>query len=110
MPIKQKNILAFSLASILLSPYAVCDLQQQNGLDIRCQPSLQAEPTLGMLSDLKLIGTSVADAPFATSAAEVVSYDSCTDLLYVVNAKAKQVDILAIDEQGKTTAIGAIHL
>ncbi|MDE1464514.1 choice-of-anchor I family protein [Spartinivicinus poritis] len=110
MLIKQKTILAFSLAGILLSPYAASDLQQQNGLAIRCQPSSQTLPVTGELSDLVLVGTSVADSPFATSAAEIVSYDSCTDLLYVVNAQAKQVDILTMNEQGKPAAVGAIHL
>ncbi|WP_163833429.1 choice-of-anchor I family protein [Spartinivicinus ruber] len=108
MLIKQPSLLALILPSVLFSACATSDLQHH--LDIQCGFLQQPTPTIGELSGLTLIGTSIADATFATSAAEIVSYDSCTDRLYVVNAQAKQVDVLAMNEQGKPITIGAIKL
>lgn len=61
-------------------------------------------------SALTLVGTSVADAEFDTSAAEIVSYDKATDKLYVVNAQAGLVDVLALDADSKPSADGVIDL
>ncbi|MDP5253194.1 MULTISPECIES: choice-of-anchor I family protein [unclassified Vibrio] len=41
-----------------------------------------------------LIGRYVADAPFATSAAEIVTYDKNNDQLFVVNAHAQRIEVL----------------
>ncbi|MDF5689218.1 alkaline phosphatase, partial [Vibrio parahaemolyticus] len=45
-----------------------------------------------------------------TSAAEIVSYDACTDKLYVVNAQAKRVDVLSMDDNGVPTQSAFIDL
>jgi uncharacterized protein YuzE len=47
------------------------------------------------VSGLKPVATFASDSPFDSSAAEIVSYDSCSDLLFVVNAQAKTVEVLA---------------
>ncbi|MEZ8825086.1 choice-of-anchor I family protein [Vibrio amylolyticus] len=77
---------------------------------IQC-PNIQApESTEMSISGLSLVGTSIADAPFDTSAAEIVSYDTCTDKLYVVNAQGKTIDVLSLDSAGKPQASGQIDL
>ncbi|NOH30329.1 choice-of-anchor I family protein [Vibrio mediterranei] len=78
--------------------------------NIQCKTSVVPEPSEMSISGLTLVGTSIADAPFGTSAAEIVSYDSCTDKLYVVNAQAKKVDVLSLDKQGKPSLTGQIDL
>ncbi|KFA95304.1 choice-of-anchor I family protein [Vibrio sp. ER1A] len=78
--------------------------------NIQCKTSVVPEPSEMSISGLTLVGTSIADAPFGTSAAEIVSYDSCTDKLYVVNAQAKKVDVLSFDKQGKPSSTGQIDL
>ncbi|MGR5294242.1 choice-of-anchor I family protein [Vibrio mediterranei] len=78
--------------------------------NIQCKTSVAPESSEMSISGLTLVGTSIADAPFGTSAAEIVSYDSCTDKLYVVNAQAKKVDVLSLDKQGKPSSTGQIDL
>ncbi|MCY9872426.1 choice-of-anchor I family protein [Vibrio barjaei] len=78
--------------------------------NIQCKTSVAPESSEMSISGLTLVGTSIADAPFGTSAAEIVSYDSCTDKLYVVNAQAKKVDVLSLDQQGKPSSAGQIDL
>ncbi|MGX9521399.1 choice-of-anchor I family protein [Vibrio mediterranei] len=81
-----------------------------DAFNIQCKTSVVPEPSEMSISGLTLVGTSIADAPFGTSAAEIVSYDSCTDKLYVVNAQAKKVDVLSLDKQGKPSSTGQIDL
>lgn len=45
--------------------------------------------------ELTLTGTYVSDNKFDSSSAEIVSYDLCTDQLFVVNAESKGIDVLA---------------
>ncbi|MDK9738889.1 choice-of-anchor I family protein [Vibrio sp. D404a] len=75
-----------------------------------CQAPTQPMSSSKEVTGIRLVGTSVADAPFDTSAAEIVSYDVCTDKLYVVNAQAKKVDVLSLDADGKPSAEGSIDL
>ncbi|WP_295894915.1 choice-of-anchor I family protein [uncultured Vibrio sp.] len=77
---------------------------------IQCQTAPEPEQTEMSISGLTLVGTSVADAPFDTSAAEIVSYDTCTDKLYVVNSQGKTIDVLSLDDAGKPQAAGQIDL
>ena len=49
----------------------------------------------GTLS-LSLIDTYVSGNDFDTSSAEIVSYDSCSDRLYVVNAEDATIDVLSL--------------
>ncbi|WP_353499790.1 choice-of-anchor I family protein [Vibrio chaetopteri] len=78
--------------------------------NIQCLAQTAPQPSEMTVSGLTLVGTSVADAPFASSAAEIVSYDSCTDKLYVVNAQGKTVDVMSLDEASAPTLSGQIDL
>lgn len=78
--------------------------------NIQCLGQTAPQPSEMTVSGLTLVGTSVADAPFASSAAEIVSYDSCTDKLYVVNAQGKTVDVMSLDEASAPTLFGQIDL
>ncbi len=59
---------------------------------------------------MTFVGSSIADAPFDTSAAEIVNYDACTDKLYVVNAQAKRVDVLSLNESSAPSQTDFIDL
>jgi hypothetical protein len=49
----------------------------------------------GTLS-LSLVDTYVSGNDFATSSAEIVSYDACSDRLYVVNSQDATIDVLSL--------------
>ncbi len=103
--------LAALTALILLSG---CAQQQQTAasseLASACQVTTSIPSTEMSLSGLTYLGRYIAQAPFASSAAEIVSYDSCTDKLYVVNAKAGLVDVLGLDEHNQPFLLGHIEL
>ncbi|MEZ9894494.1 choice-of-anchor I family protein [Vibrio lentus] len=85
----------------------------QTSLDafsLQCQTIQQPSKTDAIVSGISLVGRAIADAPFDTSAAEIVSYDSCTDKLYVVNAQAQKVDVLSMDSDSAPTSEGSIDL
>ncbi|MEZ9063939.1 MULTISPECIES: choice-of-anchor I family protein [unclassified Vibrio] len=85
----------------------------QTSLDafsLQCQSILQPSASNAEVTGISLVGRSIADAPFDTSAAEIVSYDSCTDKLYVVNAQAQKVDVLSMDSDSAPTSAGSIDL
>jgi DNA-binding beta-propeller fold protein YncE len=46
---------------------------------------------------LSLVDSYVAESEFDTSSAEIVSYDPCSDQLYVVNSQAASIDVLALN-------------
>ncbi|NOH33369.1 choice-of-anchor I family protein [Vibrio chagasii] len=81
-----------------------------DALSLQCQSSQQPITSDAEVTGLTLVGSSIADAPFATSAAEIVSYDSCTDKLYVVNAQAKKVDVLSMNADSSPNSEGSIDL
>ncbi|OBT00108.1 alkaline phosphatase [Vibrio tasmaniensis] len=85
----------------------------QTSLDafsLQCQSIQQPNKTDAAVTGISLVGRAIADAPFDTSAAEIVSYDSCTDKLYVVNAQAQKVDVLSMDSDSAPTSEGSIDL
>ncbi|CDT27069.1 putative alkaline phosphatase [Vibrio coralliirubri] len=85
----------------------------QTSLDafsLQCQSIEQPSTSNAEVTGISLVGRSIADAPFDTSAAEIVSYDSCTDKLYVVNAQAQKVDVLSMDSDSAPTSAGSIDL
>ncbi|MEZ8698694.1 choice-of-anchor I family protein [Vibrio lentus] len=85
----------------------------QTSLDafsLQCQSIQQPNKTDAAVTGISLVGRAIADAPFDTSAAEIVSYDSCTDKLYVVNAQARKVDVLSMDSDSAPTSEGSIDL
>ncbi|MFA0000646.1 choice-of-anchor I family protein [Vibrio lentus] len=85
----------------------------QTSLDafsLQCQSIQQPNKTDAAVTGISLVGRAIADAPFDTSAAEIVSYDSCTDKLYVVNAQAQKVDVLSMNADSAPTSEGSIDL
>ncbi|WP_373952528.1 choice-of-anchor I family protein [Vibrio pomeroyi] len=85
----------------------------QTSLDafsLQCQSIQEPIASDAVVSGLTLVGSSIADAPFDTSAAEIVSYDSCTDKLYVVNAQAQKVDVLSMNADSLPNSKGSIDL
>lgn len=81
-----------------------------DALSLQCQSSQLPVASDAEVTGLTLVGSSIANAPFATSAAEIVSYDSCTDKLYVVNAQAKKVDVLSMNADSSPNSEGSIDL
>ncbi|UPR36675.1 choice-of-anchor I family protein [Vibrio cyclitrophicus] len=85
----------------------------QTSLDafsLQCQSIQQPNKTDAAVTGISLVGRAIADAPFDTSAAEIVSYDSCTDKLYVVNAQAQKVDVLSMNSDSAPASEGSIDL
>ncbi|MEZ9746973.1 choice-of-anchor I family protein [Vibrio splendidus] len=85
----------------------------QTSLDafsLQCQSIEQPSASNAEVTGISLVGRAIADAPFDTSAAEIVSYDSCTDKLYVVNAQAQKVDVLSMNSASEPTSSGSIDL
>ncbi|EGU33729.1 alkaline phosphatase, partial [Vibrio ichthyoenteri ATCC 700023] len=107
MPLKAMGAIALSALTV------ACSTNQNSAtatLFEQCQST--TNPVVGetSISGLTYIGSAIADAPFDSSAAEIVSYDNCTDKLYVVNAQSKQVDVLTFDAAGKPTQQAFIDL
>ncbi|GMQ49228.1 choice-of-anchor I family protein [Vibrio sp. 10N] len=112
-----KHTLALSALTIASASLLGCAPSETNQpfsavteFNIQCQTQTAPQPSEMTLSGLTLVGTSVADAPFASSAAEIISYDSCTDKLYVVNAQGKTVDVMSLDKESAPTLSGQIDL
>ncbi|MBW3695976.1 alkaline phosphatase [Vibrio sp. T187] len=111
MSLPAKSLLTISLSAVLLAGCTSPNTSESSLLSpVQCQPTSNIEAGETSISSLTVLGTSIADAKFGTSAAEIVSYDSCTDKLYVVNAQAKKVDVLELDEQSKPNHSGTIDL
>ncbi|MGY3571690.1 choice-of-anchor I family protein [Vibrio paucivorans] len=105
LPVTGLSLLAAACSQTSSTPSAAT-----SALNIQCQMPQIAEQGESSISGLTLVGRSIADAEFGTSAAEIVSYDSCTDKLYVVNAQAKQVDIHSMNSDSVPTRIANIDL
>jgi len=74
-------------------------------LNIECADVVTAaeETTTGTLS-LSVVDTYVSGNEFDTSSAEIVSYDQCSDRLYVVNAEDATVDVLSLADTNSAPA------
>lgn len=81
-----------------------------DAFSLQCQSIEQPIASNAVVTGLTLVSSSIADAPFDTSAAEIVSYDSCTDKLYVVNAQAQKVDVLSMNSDSAPASEGSIDL
>ncbi|NOH24653.1 choice-of-anchor I family protein [Vibrio europaeus] len=90
---------SLSTTSLAISAIIVsgCATQQPNDVSVQCSPTQSVENSEGSLSGLTLVGSYVSNSPFDSSAAEIVTFDSCTDQLFVVNAQSKRVDVLALN-------------
>ncbi|MDD1827697.1 choice-of-anchor I family protein [Photobacterium sp. ZSDE20] len=96
--------------SQLTSKPATSSQTSLDAFSLQCQSIQQPIASDAVVSGLTLVGSSIADAPFDTSAAEIVSYDSCTDKLYVVNAQAQKVDVLSMNADSAPASEGFIDL
>ncbi|MEZ8863417.1 choice-of-anchor I family protein [Vibrio splendidus] len=111
LPIAVSSALVGCSQSTSTSPTAA--IPSQTSLDafsLQCQSIEQPSASNAEVTGISLVGRSIADAPFDTSAAEIVSYDSCTDKLYVVNAQAQKVDVLSMNSASEPTSSGSIDL
>ncbi|OLQ88794.1 alkaline phosphatase [Vibrio ponticus] len=117
-PLKTISVLTLS---ILAAACANTKTTTSNDLAIQCintkstksaqdTDQKENEATNGKVKGLTFVGTSASNAPFDSSAAEIVNYDSCTDKLYVVNANAKRVDVMSLDSESKPTRTSYIDL
>lgn len=79
-------------------------------LGISCQASTAATSTPTGTLSMELVGTYASDSEFASGAAEIVSYDSCSGKLYVVNAQQATVDVLSLSSSGVPSHTGTINL
>lgn len=69
-----------------------------NTLAIECvSQTAPAEESSKTQLSLSVVDSYISGNEFDTASAEIVSYDSCSDKLYVVNAKNQTVDILQLD-------------
>ncbi|PTO52879.1 choice-of-anchor I family protein [Vibrio splendidus] len=111
LPIAVSSALAGCSQSTSTSPTAA--IPSQTSLDafsFQCQSIEQPSASNAEVTGISLVGRAITDAPFDTSAAEIVSYDSCTDKLYVVNAQAQKVDVLSMNSASEPTSSGSINL
>jgi hypothetical protein len=91
-------------AQALASPLA--------NLNIECAAVEKAVATndSGILQ-LSLVDSYFSGSDFATSSAEIVSYDECSDRLYVVNSQAASIDVLALNANNSAPSkVGNIDL
>ncbi|WP_017092203.1 choice-of-anchor I family protein [Vibrio splendidus] len=111
LPIAVSSALVGCSQSTSTSPTAA--IPSQTSLDafsFQCQSIEQPSASNVEVTGISLVGRAIVDAPFDTSAAEIVSYDSCTDKLYVVNAQAQKVDVLSMNSASEPTSSGSIDL
>jgi hypothetical protein len=67
-------------------------------LNIQCVTVEKAIANMeGGTLQLSLVDSYVSESEFDTSSAEIVSYDPCSDQLYVVNSQAASIDVLALN-------------
>lgn len=99
-----------TLAACTAIALSGCTSQQNTQLAPECKISEKPEISESSITGLTLLGTYVADSQFDTSAAEIVAYDECSDQLFVVNAQAKRVDVMALDTQNRPTKTAHIDL
>lgn len=79
-------------------------------LGIACVADTAAHTTPEGALSLSLVGTYESGSEFASGAAEIVSYDSCSGKLYVVNANAASVDVLSVSADSTPVKTGTIDL
>jgi len=76
-------------------------------LGIECETVTTATDTsVSGTLELSVVDTYVSGNEFDTASAEIVSYDKCSDKLYVVNAEDATVDVLSL---AQTTSAPAKH-
>ncbi|NAZ52487.1 alkaline phosphatase [Vibrio toranzoniae] len=111
LPIAVSSALVGCSQSTSTSPTtATLSQTSLDAFSLQCQSIEQPSASNAEVTGISLVGRSITDAPFDTSAAEIVSYDSCTDTLYVVNAQAQKVDVLSMNADSLPNSEGSIDL
>ncbi|MDP2588838.1 choice-of-anchor I family protein [Vibrio splendidus] len=111
LPIAVSSALVGCSQSTSTSPTVATPSQTSlDAFSLQCKSIEQPSASNAEVTGISLVGRAIADAPFDTSAAEIVSYDSCTDKLYVVNAQAQKVDVLSMNSASEPTSSGSINL
>lgn len=103
----QRSILSIAILSLGLTACggsSSSDNDEENtsnsplaDLNIQCVDVEKASAAVnsGVLN-LTVVDSYFSGSDFATSSAEIVSYDTCSDRLYVVNAQDASIDVLAL--------------
>lgn len=106
--------LALAISASLLVACGGDDDKKESAIEklgIECVATEVATETPSGTLSLRLIDSHVSSNDFATSSAEIVSYDSCSDQLYVVNAESASVDVLSLAASNSApTNNGTINL
>ncbi|WP_432460716.1 choice-of-anchor I family protein [Agarivorans sp. QJM3NY_25] len=99
-------------ASFSIQTAQASAIQSIQDLDINCLTEAALIQKQGLNSlKMKRVGSHFSGSEFASSSAEIVSYDSCRDKLYVVNAKDQSIDVLRLSaEQSAPSKDGKINL
>ena len=82
------------------SPLASLDIQC-SAVDDSSAIAAKSEIVGAERLTLSLVDSYFSGSNFATSSAEIVSYDTCSDRLYVVNSQAASIDVLALDQNSR---------
>lgn len=105
----QRSILSIAIVSLGLSACGGDDNNESPlaSLNIECEAVTQAPAAVneGLLT-LSVVDSYFSGSDFDTSSAEIVSYDTCSDRLYVVNAQDASIDVLelAVNNSAPTKA------
>ena len=114
----KKSALTIAMAATL----AACGSDDDNNdkststpleqLNIACESVTQASTGIsGATLELAVVDRYVSGNDFDTASAEIVSYDACSDQLFVVNSKEKTVDVLTLSSTNSApTKKGTIDL
>ena len=95
-------VAAVSMATLL----SACGSDDKNSTS----PDAKIDDRIFSTLSFSVLGTHESGSDFATSSAEIVTYDTSTDKLYVVNSQNKSVDVLSFDVDGKPVKQGVIDL
>ncbi|MGY5450919.1 choice-of-anchor I family protein [Agarivorans sp. MS3-6] len=115
----QSTFVACSFGLLLASAFTISPAQAikqpispVKKLQVSCKTSQQPPQTTSLQSlKLELVASHFSGSEFDTSSAEIVSYDACSDKLYVVNAKDQSVDVLSLsDSNSAPSKHGNINL
>ncbi|MEH6458232.1 MAG: choice-of-anchor I family protein [Cocleimonas sp.] len=96
---KYLNMLMFAM--VLNGCNSSSSITPLEALDISCATvNIANDDEVSGKLELNVIGTYGSGNDFDSASAEIVSYDSCSDRLYVVNAKDQTIDVLSMNAEG----------
>jgi len=113
---RQASTLALTALSLLFASSIpsvhAAPIQAVKQLQISCIAKT-ASPAKDSFKGLKInwVASHFSGSEFDSSSAEIVSYDSCSDKLYVVNAKAQSVEVLKLgNNNSEPSKVGQLDL